>query len=249
MLKLDGRPVKTFSLEELSQRADALALGIGTKATASALLLACVVVILIGAQSLLGTVEAMDRDIKEMNEQMAIANGGLVVLNRTMDSVPPTSRHLGAIVKTVQDTSAQVKTSAGAIGTMADTTEQLNGQLGSIATSTSEMRASLEGAAGGTGTLATTIDSLNEDIVPLVRTQHDMYLGTKRMRAGLDSMNASLAYTIRIMNWIAAPPHGGPMTIRADLPKQTLPPVPGIRAEVKPLTVFRRNVWPVYTGP
>lgn len=243
------RPTRTFTLEELNERVDALALSIGAKASASALLLGCVVVILIGAQSLLGTMQAMDRDIKEMNEQMAIANGGLVILNKTMDSVPPTARHLGAIVTTVQDTSKQVKVSGDAIGTMSGTTATLNEQLASIAGSTTEMRGSLEGAAAGTDELATTIDTLNDDIGPLVATQHQMLLGTRRMRGGLDNMNASLAYTIRIMNYIAAPPHGGPMTIRADLPKQTLPPIPGIRAEVKPVPVFPRNVWPIYTGP
>lgn len=243
------RPARTFTLEELGERVDTLALAVGTKATASALLLACVVVILVGAQSLLATMEEMDRDIKEMNEQLAIANGGLDMLNTTMDSVPPTARHLGAIVKTVRGTSSEVKVSAKRIETMSGTTAQLNEKLASIAGSTGDMRGSLENAAAGTDTLSTTIGSLNENITPLVKTQHSMLLGTRRMRGGLDSMNASLAYTIRIMNYIAAPPAGGGMTIRADLPKSTLPPLPGLRAEVKPIPVFPRNVWPVYTGP
>lgn len=239
---------RTFSLEELARRSDALALTVGTRATASALLLACVVVILVGAQSLLGTMEGMDRDIKEMNRQMAMANEGLVVLNTTMDSVEPTSGSLGAIVKNVEDTSANVKVSKASIGRMAAATGKLNTKLGSIATSTTAMRGSLESAAGGTNTLATTIDDLNGKITPLVATQHDMLLGTRRMRSALDGMNASLAYTIRIMNWIAAPPHGGGMTINAEMNKATLPPLPGIRAEVKPVKVFERNIWPIYSG-
>ena len=67
------------------------------------------------------------------------------------------------------------------------------------------------------------------------------------MQRGLGGMNDSLAYTIRIMNWIAAPPHGQGMTIRADMPKETLPPF--VKAEVEPVVVFPRNVWPIYTGP
>ncbi|MCW2927930.1 MAG: hypothetical protein JWM86_1898 [Thermoleophilia bacterium] len=244
-----ARPVRTFSLEELAQRTDALALTLGTKATASVLLLACVVVILVGAQSLLTTMESMNRDLKVMNEQLAIANGGLDILNKTMDTVPRTSRHLGAIVGTVKSTSTEVTTSAGHLHEMTGTTAKLNQQLTSIAGSTTSMRGSLEGASKGTDTLATTITSLNGNITPLVKTQHEMLLGTRRMRSGLDKMNSSLAYTIRIMNYIAAPPTGGGMTIRADLPKQTLPPLPGIRAEVKPIPVFQRNVWPIYTGP
>jgi methyl-accepting chemotaxis protein len=244
-----ARPPRTYSLEELAQRTDALALKVGAKATASTLLVACVVVILIGAQSLLATMEGMDRDLKEMNEQLAIANGGLVVLNDFMDSVEPTSRHLEAIVATVDDTSAEVKVSVGHIEAMTGTTAKLNEQLGAIAGSTTEMRTSLESAAGDTEELSTTIGELDTSIQPLVKTQHQMLLGTKKMRGGLDGMNASLAYVIRIMNYIAAPPTGQGMTIRAELPKQTLPPLPGIKAEVEPVPVFPRNIWPVYTGP
>jgi hypothetical protein len=193
--------------------------------------------------------QQMDRDIKVMNEQLAIANGGLDILNKTMDSLPPTSRHMSAIVKTVGETGTQVKTSSVALEHMTETTAKLNSSLGSISESTTSMRSSLEGAAAGTEELSTTITKLNGDIGPLVKTQHDMYLGTVKMRGGLDSMNSSLAYTIRIMNYITAPPHGGGMTIRADLPKETLPPIPGIRAEVKPVPVFPRNAWPIYTGP
>lgn len=244
-----ARAPKTYTLEELAQRTDALALALGTRVTASVLLLACVVVILIGAQSLLASLEGMERDLDEMNEQLAIANGGLDILNKTMDSLPGTSKHLTTIVSTVGDVSGEVKASAKNIGSVADTTATLNGQLEGIAGSTTEMRESLEGAAKGTEELSTTIGSLNTGIAPLVQTQHEMLLETIKMRGSLDGMNASLAYTIRIMNYIAAPPHGQGMMIRADLPKQTLPPIPGIRAEVAPIAVFPRNIWPIYTGP
>lgn len=240
---------KTYSLEELSQRTDALALAVGTRVTASVLLLACVVVILIGAQALLSALQGMERDLDEMTEQLAIANGGLVILNETMDSLPGTAGHLSTIVTTVGDVSKEVKVSARSIGSVAGTTQELNGQLEGIAGSTTSMRESLESAAAGTEELSGTIGSLNANIDPLVKTQHEMLLGTMKMRAGLDGMNASLAYTIRIMNYIAAPPHGQGMMIRAELPKQTLPPIPGIRAEVEPIPVFPRNIWPIYTGP
>ena len=244
-----GRLPKTYSLEELSARTDALALAVGARVTASVLMLACVVVILIGAQALLSALQGMERDLDEMNEQLAIANGGLVILNTTMDSLPGTAEHLSTIVTTVGDVSKEVKVSADSIGSVADTTEQLNGQLEGIAESTTSMRTSLESAAAGTEQLSGTIGSLNANIDPLVKTQHEMLLGTMKMRSGLDGMNASLAYTIRIMNYIAAPPHGQGMMIRAELPKQTLPPIPGIRAEVEPIPVFPRNIWQIYTGP
>lgn len=244
-----SRPPKTLTLEELSTRVDALALSVGSRITASVIMLACVVVILVGGQTLLSTMESMDRDLKEMSEQLAIANGGLDILNDIMDSVPPSARHVGAIRATMEDTSREVKVSVGHIETMTATTAQLNEQLGSIAGSTTAMRSSLQGAAGDAEELSTTIGTLDGGIDPLVKTQAQMLQGTRRMRGGLDGMNASLAYVVRIMNYIAAPPTGGGMTIRADLPKQTLPPLPGIKAEVEPVAVFPRNVWPVYAGP
>ena len=240
---------KSYTMEELAARSDALALRIGSKATASALLLACVVVILIGAQSLLSTMESMERDLNEMNEQMATANAGLVVLNKTMDTLPTTAAHLKGIVGSVSDTSAEVNVSATSIEALATSTETLDGRLGSIAESTGEMSTSLEGAAADSNRLGATIDQLNTDIQPLVKTQSEMLQGTVQMRGGLDMMNASLAYTIRIMNYIARPPTGGPMTIRAELPKATLPPIPGLRAEVKPVPAFPRDIWNIYTGP
>jgi uncharacterized phage infection (PIP) family protein YhgE len=180
---------------------------------------------------------------------MAIANVGVDILDKTMDALPPTSKHLETIVGTVGEVSKEVKVSADNISSVAGTTRELNGQLTDIAASTTSMRESLEGASKGTEELSTTIGSLNSNIDPLVKTQHQMMLGTLKMRGGLDGMNASLAYTIRIMNYIAAPPHGQGMTIRAELPKQTLPPLPGIKAEVEPIPVFPRNIWPIYTGP
>ncbi len=244
-----GRLPKTYTLEEMSQRADALALAVGARVTASVLLLACVVVILIGAQSLLSSLQGMERDLDEMNEQLAIANVGVDILDKTMDSLEPTNKHLETIVGTVGEVSTEVKKSSTAIRSVADTTSQLNSKVETIAGSTTSMRESLEGAASGTEELSTTIGSLNTNIEPLVKTQHEMLLGTMNMRSGLDGMNASLAYTIRIMNYIAAPPHGQGMMIRAELPKQTLPPIPGIKAEVEPIPVFPRNIWPIYTGP
>ncbi|MCB0877640.1 MAG: hypothetical protein KDC46_01480 [Thermoleophilia bacterium] len=244
-----ARPPRTFTLDELAARGDALALSIGSKVTASTILLACVVVILIGAQTLLSTMDGMNRDLNEMNKQLAVATTGLGILNETMNSVPPQARHVSAIVGTVDETAKAVKVSRGHIETMTGTTAKVNEQLGAIAGSTQAMRSSLEGAAGDAKELSTTIGELNGQLDPLVTTQHQMLLGTRKMRSGLDGMNASLAYVVRIMNYIAAPPTGGGMTIKAELPRQTLPPLPGIKAEVDPVPVFPRNIWPVYTGP
>ena len=241
--------VATATLEEFGQRSDALALRLGAKVTASSLLLAGVIVILIGAQSLLGAMQSMEADLHEMNQQMDVANQGLGVLNTTMDAVEPTADSLESILGSIQATDKQVGVAAKNVGAMAGTTDKLNTRLGSIAGSTTTMRGSLEATGGDAAKLGSTIGVLTDRITPLVKTQHSMFLSTRQMRTGLDTMNANLAYVVRIMNWITRPPGGGGMTIRAELPKETLPPLPGLRAEVAPVQAFPRDIWKVYTGP
>jgi methyl-accepting chemotaxis protein len=246
-LQVTQQPTRTAA--QVAERVDALALAAGVRVTASALLIACVVVIMIGAQSLLGTMQDMDRDIKLMNEQMAIANGGLIVLNDTMDSLPKTARHLSAIVKTVDATAKEVSASADSIEALDASTASLNDSISEINASTTAMTSSLTEVAGGTGALQGTIDTLNTEITPLAKTQNAMLGETQRMRGGVAGMNASLGYTIRILNYITAPPTGQGLMIRADLPKETLPPLPGLTATTEPIPVFPRNAWPIYTGP
>lgn len=240
----DGRPTRTAA--QIAQQVDVLALNVGTKISASALLLACVVVILLGAQSLLGALGAMDTDIAEMNKQMDIANGGLVVLNKTMDSVEPMSVSMHNVVKTIDATGAEVDISAKTIGSMAKHTNDLRSGLGDIAGSTTDMRTAYGDMSTETVGLAKTIDGLNEQIGPLATTQHDMFLGTSTMRGGLDTMNDSLAYVIRVLNYITAPPSGQDLKLKVELPKEVMPPLPGIRAEVDPVSVFPRMSWPIF---
>ena len=243
------RVVRTFTRQELAARTDALALTIGTRATASALLLACVVVILIGAQSLLSAMQDMDRDIKTMNGQLAVANGGLDVLNTTMESLPKTSASLERVLVAVKETGTQVTISGRNIGAMGATTDKLGGRLDHIATGTKAMGASLDSTAKGTVELGSTVGTLNDRIPPLVATQHEMLGGLKQMRAGLDGMNASLAYVVRQLNYMTAPPGAGGMVVLADLPKETLPPIPGLSVTTDPVSLFPRMSWPIYTSP
>jgi methyl-accepting chemotaxis protein len=238
----------TYTAAELAERGDALALRVGTRATASALLVACLVVIVIGAQSLLTTLEGMDRDIKEMNEQLAVANGGVDVLNKIMESLGPTSRHLDGIVSTVKVTDAGVASSATAIGTLATKTGDLDTKLGSIKSTTTDMRGSLESTATSTKELGGTISTLNTKIGPLVETQGQMLERTRTMRDRVDDMNGSLAYVVRILNYMTAPPTMQPFAVRMSLPPLS-PAIPGVRIEARPVSVFDRNAWPIYQGP
>lgn len=237
---------QTRTIDEVGARADALALRLGTKVTASTILLAAVIVIVIGAQSLLSTMEELDRNVTALNEQLVVTNIGIGVLTKTMASVPASQRNLEGVVEVVAAKQRIIGVTTTRVEAMASSTESLDARLGTIADSTTNMRGSLEGAATGTTQLDSTVVQLSDGMDPLVAAQRSMYLGTGRMRSRIDEMNASLAYVVRQLNYIAEPPTGGGFTVRASLPKETLPPIPGIRAEVAPLQVFRRSVWPVY---
>ena len=229
-------------------RVDALALTVGTRCTASVLLVAAVVVLLIGAQSLLGAMQAMDGDITEMGKQLTIANEGLVTLNTTMAALPKTASHVETILATVQGTGSEVKTSATRIAGTATTTQALATKIDAIGASTTKMRGAHEHAERGTDQLATTVDTLNTKLDPLVSTQHAMLGETRTMRGGLDDMNDSLAFIVRVLNEMSEPRTGGGMKIRADLTKDTMPPIPGLKVEADPIQVFERGAFPIYTG-
>ena len=235
----------------LVQRADALALSIGSRITVSTLMLGCVLTIAVGAASLLDALRMMDRDLKVMNEQLLIANKGTQMLNVYLDALPRTTESLKGVVGTVEATSKQVKTSSQAISGLSGQTRKMNVSLARIAGSTGAMRGSLETQVERTKQLNGTVGTLNEKLGPLVTTQGEMLQGTRRMERGLCAMNGSLGYVLRQLNYLTAPPIGGGFTVRVELDKKSLPPVPGVAAVTEPVQVFPRGAWPVYNerGP
>lgn len=230
-------------------RMDAFALTIGSKITASSLVLACVLCVVVGATSLLSSLEEMDRDLKKMSALLEDANSGLKVLNTTMDSLAPTAKSLDAIVVTVSKTSAQAKTSKTAISELGTTTTTLNEMLTSIKDETAAMSASEQELATSTEQLNTTLADLSTTVDPLAKTQNGMLGEVRTMKGGIAGMNGSLAYTIRSLNYMTAPPTGQSFSLQVELDKKALPPIPGIKAKADPVVVFERGAWPIYTGP
>ncbi|MCW2974183.1 MAG: hypothetical protein JWN72_2456 [Thermoleophilia bacterium] len=242
-------PTRAPGTVPTTSRVDALALAVGTKLTASALLIGALVVLIVGAQSLLGAMQSMDRDIAEMNRQLVTANEGLVTLDTTMAALPKTSRHVTTILKTVQGTGREVKVSSAGIASTAAATTDIAAKLDTINESTAAMRASHVHASEGTDQLGTIVSSLQVKLAPLVKQQHTQYLQTKRMSDGLDNMNDSLAYIIRALNYMTEPDSGGSLKIKAELTKETMPKIPGLKIQADPISVFERGAFPLYTGP
>lgn len=214
-------------------------------------MLACVLTIAVGAASLLDTVRAMDRDLEVMNEQLAAANEGTKLLNVYLASMPRTNTNLEQVVATVEQTSSQVATSKQSVGKLSSATVTMNDSLAAIAKSTGSMRSALEATEGHTGVLGSKIDELDGKLGPLVTTQRQMLGETRRMQTGMCAMNGSLAYVLRQLNFMTSPPNGGGFTVRVELDRTSLPPVPGIAAKAAPVEVFTRGAWPIYNerGP
>jgi septal ring factor EnvC (AmiA/AmiB activator) len=227
---------------------DTFALSIGSKITASSLVLACVLCVVLGATSLLSSLEEMDRDLKVMSKLLEDANSGLAVLNTTMDSLAPTTKSLDAIVVTVSKTSEQAKTSKAAISELGTTTTTLNEMLTGIEEETAAMSASEQELASSTEQLNATLTDLSTTVDPLATTQSGMLGEVKTMKTGIAGMNGSLAYTIRSLNYMTAPPTGQSFSLQVELDKKALPPIPGVKAKADPVVVFPRGSWPVYTG-
>jgi methyl-accepting chemotaxis protein len=229
-------------------RLDALALTIGAKTTVGALVIASMLVIVLGAASMLETLTKMRDGLHTNLGQLQEANRGLDELNKTMDSVPPTADHMAAMVPIVRDTSKEMETSKLAMSQLQAGTTKLNGTIGDIAKGTGNMRVSLEKVDVGTSHLATTASSLNKLVARCAKAQAEMKNIVIGMQAATTNMNNSVAYVIRTLNYITAPPTGQSFMLRVDLDPKTLPPIPGVKATTDPVTAFQRGSWPVYKG-
>ena len=232
----------------VGERFDTLALSVGSRITVSTLMLACVLVICVGASAMLGSLRKMSSDVEVMNTQLAMTNQVGAALNATLAPLPPTSRNLKAIVVTIKKTGRQMMVSGAAVTKLAGTTKQINGSLAKIATNTGRMRTALQDVDSQATALGATVDNLNTRIAPLAATQHQTAVQVGQMRGGLEGMNASLAYVIRTLNYLTLPPTGGGFTVNVDVPKAALPPIPGIKAVAAPTEVFPRGAWPIYRG-
>lgn len=233
----------------LVQRFDSYALSIGSRLTVSTLMLACVLVIIAGASSMLSSLKSMNEDLQVINKQLAIVNQSNVLLNKTLDSMPPSSAGLKTVVGTVRETAGEVGSSSTQLKSLAGTSTDLAGSLSEIAAQTKQLGSSLQKTDATTGTLGQTVTTLNQRIDPLVATQRRTRMQVAQLNTGLGGMNGSLAYVVRTMNYLTAPPSGQGFMAKVQVDASSLPPIPGLKAEVDPVEVFRRGVWPVYTGP
>jgi hypothetical protein len=166
-----------------------------------------------------------------------------------MASMPRTNQKMSGILESVGDTKGEVARSKTAMAAMRTQTGQLVGILGKVATSTHGMRGAVEGLDSKTSKLVSIIDDMNTKVTPLAKTQHSMLGDVVAMKGGTVGMNNSLAYVIRQLNYMTAPPNGESFKMAVELDKKALPPVPGIVAKTAPIAVFDRGAWPVYTGP
>ena len=240
-------PVAGQEQHDLS-RADVMALALGARLGVGALLVACLLAVVMGASSILASMEQMEGDLQVMSENLAISQQGLDILNKTMASVPPTAEGMAGVVATVESLQAEVATSRTALNDLGLATDGVAESLDGIAANTERMAGSLDRVDASTEELGGTVNRLSTSIGPLVANQQKMRSSVVAMEQGTWAMNDSLAYVIRILNYMAAPPTGEPFTIRVDPDKRSLPNLPGLKVESDPVPVFDSPPWKPYGG-
>lgn len=243
-----GSGSSSGTMSSAKQKADSVALGIGSRIGVGALLIASLLALMLGAAAMLDSLKQQESHLRDMSKNLAVTQEGLVVLNKSMGSVPPTSTEMKKILATVDDVQVEMERSASTLSDISSTTAGLSGGLADIASSTNAMRASLESINTSTGQLTGNLTEVNQQLGPLVKVQDGMLNEVKVMRQGTRNMNASLLYVVRVLNYLSAPPAGGGFTASVEPSKAALPNLPGLKTETNAVEVFPRNVWQPYTG-
>jgi hypothetical protein len=232
-------------------RGDALAMSLGSRVSVLTLVVASIVTIAIGAASLLGSLRDMESELKQMRGELAVAVDGTETLNVRMDNVPKMASQMEVITSTVDATAKQVTASKESVAAMADSAGNMSASVADVTTDTKKMAGHINAVSDTSEKIAGTVEKLDRQLVPLARRQRSLVGSASQTADYLCTMNGSLAYVLRITNFLTKPPTGGPFTSRVEIDKAALPPIPGVKATAAPVKVFERGAWPVYNerGP
>jgi hypothetical protein len=222
-------------------------LGAGAGLVVLALLTALTLVI--GAASILHSVDNVNGNLGRLEGALGTANASVDVLNRRMSAIDRIDRDmLRARVLT-----ARIGTSVGSsrrrIRGLRTGTARIDAALARVASSTDRVNAQLAGIDGQTASLAGSVGAVGRTVTPLLATNRSLHGSVLSMRSGIGEMNGSLRYVIRVLDYMAAPPAGGSFSINVRLDPRLLPDLKGLTVKTDPIAVFRRGQWKTYGGP
>ena len=199
--------------------------------------------------SVLASVDHINASLTRLEGALVVATRGVDTLNARMTAVGRMARHMHRATVLTQDIGRSVGRSRGRIEQLQSGTARLDGLVGGVSASTGRIGSSLAGLDSGTSALAGSVKAVGAGVTPLVGSTAGLHGSIGRMGGRIGDMNGSLRYVIRILNYMSAPPGGGPFSIRVVLDPAIVPKIKGIKITTDAIPVFSRGRFPRYTGP
>jgi hypothetical protein len=207
------------------------------------------VTIIAGGVSILHSVRGINHSLVRLEAALGTANASVDALNHRMNAIGRMDADLARARTLTDGIGGSVARSRARIRALRSGTAGIDAALARVASSTDRINGSLQGIDSQTGGLATSVAAVGRTITPLIGTNRALRRSVTSMRSGVSDMNGSLRYVIRVLDYMTAPPGGGPFSIDVRLDPALIPKVKGLTVTSAPIEVFRRGQWRPYTGP
>ncbi len=193
-------------------------------------------------------VKGQDASLARIEKALAQSNVKVRTLNRHLDHLQSIDTQLGTLTRRTVAIGAGVGRSAALTARTDRSTGGLLSAVGGVNAATGRIHGRLGDLAGQTDLLAGQVAELKGTVDPLAADTRAVRVSVEGMNGSLGRMNGSLRYVIRVLDYLAAPPFGGPFSVRVTLDKAALPNIPDITVETSPIPVFRAGAWAPYRG-
>jgi methyl-accepting chemotaxis protein len=206
-------------------------------------------VLTLSGLQMLAALDSTDRSLGRMEGSLAQINGGVRAMNDSQNGLTRIDASMGTLAASTDRIATSVARSKTQIAALAAGTRRIDRLIGAVDESTRTITTRLGAVDTGTATLASSVTALGGTVTPLVDSTASVRRSVDAMGAGIDGMNGSLRYVIRVLNYLSAPKGGGGFAVRISLDPRMIPDIGGVELNVDPVGVFARNRWKTYAGP
>jgi len=206
-------------------------------------------VLTLSGLQMLAALDSTDRSLGRMEASLVQINGGVDAMNDSQTGLVRIDGSMATLAASTDQIATSVARSREQIGSLAAGTRRIDRLVGAVDASTRTITRRLGDVDAGTGTLAGSVSTLGSTVTPLVASTASVRGSVDAMGDGIDGMNGSLRYVIRVLNYLAAPTGGGDFNVEVTLDPRMIPDIGGVSLRVDPVTVFHRNAWKQYAGP
>jgi uncharacterized protein YoxC len=198
---------------------------------------------------MLAALDSTDRSLARMETSLVRIDQGVAAMDASTTGLEQIDTSMDALGSSTSTIALAVAESRRRIGGLAESTRRIGLLVGAVGSTTNTIDGQIAGVSGETSTLSTSVARLAGTVTPLVASTASVRRSVDSMAGGINGMNGSLHYVIRVLDYLAAPPAGGGFSVRVTLDPRSIPPVPGIEVATAPVGVFTRHRWQGYTGP